>query len=77
MTEATGGRRYYNSQWAQEDVETLYNLLNNNNLHFEAVSAFHVLRLTRVIIFCYYLLEFVLILLFLFGGDIQVFMKTL
>jgi hypothetical protein len=31
MTEATGGRRYYNCQWAQEDVETLYNLLNNNN----------------------------------------------
>jgi hypothetical protein len=31
MTEATGGRRYYNCQWEQEDVETLYNLLNNNN----------------------------------------------
>jgi hypothetical protein len=31
MTEANGGRRYYNCQWAQEDVETLYNLLNNNN----------------------------------------------
>jgi hypothetical protein len=31
MTEATGGRRHYNCQWAQEDVETLYNLLNNNN----------------------------------------------
>ena len=30
MTEATGGRRYYNCQWAQEDVETLYNMLNNN-----------------------------------------------
>ena len=28
MTEATGGRRYYNCQWAQKDVETLYNLLN-------------------------------------------------
>ena len=27
MTEATGGRRYYNCQSAQEDVETLYNLL--------------------------------------------------
>jgi hypothetical protein len=32
MTEATGGRRYYNCQWAQEDVKTFYNLLNNNNL---------------------------------------------
>jgi hypothetical protein len=31
MREATGGRGYYNCQWAQEDVETLYNLLNNNN----------------------------------------------
>jgi hypothetical protein len=31
MTEAAGGRRHYNSQWAQEDVEILYNLLNNNN----------------------------------------------
>jgi hypothetical protein len=31
MTEATGGRKYYNCQWAQEDVKTLYNLLNNNN----------------------------------------------
>jgi hypothetical protein len=30
MTEATGGRRYYNCQWAQEDVETLHNLLNDN-----------------------------------------------
>ena len=29
MTEATGGRRYYNCQWAQDDVETLYNQLNN------------------------------------------------
>jgi hypothetical protein len=28
---ATGGRRCYYCQWAQEDVETLYNLLNNNN----------------------------------------------
>ena len=36
MTEATGGRRYYNCQWAQEDVETLYNLLNNNN-NFESL----------------------------------------
>jgi hypothetical protein len=25
------GGRCYNCQWAQEDVETLYNLLNNNN----------------------------------------------
>ena len=32
MIEATGGRRYYNCQWAQEDVEKLYNLLNNNNI---------------------------------------------
>jgi hypothetical protein len=31
MTEGTGGRRYCNCQWAQEDVETLYSLLNNNN----------------------------------------------
>jgi Zn-finger protein len=31
VTEATGGRIYYNCQWAQEDVETLYSLLNNNN----------------------------------------------
>jgi hypothetical protein len=31
MTEAAGGRRYYNCLWAQEDVEILYNLLNNNN----------------------------------------------
>jgi hypothetical protein len=31
MTEAAGERRYYICQWAQEDVETLYNLLNNNN----------------------------------------------
>jgi hypothetical protein len=31
MTEATGGRRYYSCQWAQENVETLYDLLNNNN----------------------------------------------
>ena len=29
MTEATGGRRYYNCQWAQKDVETFYRLLNN------------------------------------------------
>jgi hypothetical protein len=28
MTEATGGRRYIIVKWAQEDVETLYNLLN-------------------------------------------------
>jgi hypothetical protein len=27
MTEATGGRKYYNCQWAQEDVETSYNLI--------------------------------------------------
>jgi hypothetical protein len=32
MTEATGGRRYYNCQWAQEDEETLYSLINNNNM---------------------------------------------
>ena len=32
MTEATGGRRYCNCQRAQEDVETLYNLPNNNNI---------------------------------------------
>ena len=32
MTEATGGTGYYNCQWAQEDVKTFYNLLNNNNL---------------------------------------------
>ena len=25
---------YYNCQWAQEDVETLYNLLNNKNKNF-------------------------------------------
>jgi hypothetical protein len=31
MTEATGGRRYCNCQWAQEDVETLYNLLNDDD----------------------------------------------
>jgi hypothetical protein len=31
MTKANGGRGYYNCQWAQEDGETLYNLLNNNN----------------------------------------------
>ena len=30
MTEENGGRRCYNCQWAQEDVETFYNLLNNN-----------------------------------------------
>jgi hypothetical protein len=27
MTEANGGRGYYNCQWAQEDVKTLYNLI--------------------------------------------------
>jgi hypothetical protein len=27
MTEATGGRRYYNCQWVQEDVKTLFDLL--------------------------------------------------
>jgi hypothetical protein len=32
MIEATGGRRYYNCQWAQEDAETLYSLLNNNTI---------------------------------------------
>jgi hypothetical protein len=31
MTDANRGRIYYNCQWSQEDVETLYNLLNNNN----------------------------------------------
>ena len=31
MTEATGRKRYYNCQWAQEDVETLHSLLNNNS----------------------------------------------
>jgi hypothetical protein len=38
MTEATGGRRYYNSQWAQEDVETLDNLLNNNILKQKLIN---------------------------------------
>jgi hypothetical protein len=27
MTEANGEKRYYNCQWAQEDVKTSYNLL--------------------------------------------------
>ena len=30
MTEATGGKDTIIVKWAQEDVETLYNLLNNN-----------------------------------------------
>jgi hypothetical protein len=32
MTEGTGGRRYDNCQWAQEDVETFYNLLDDDDL---------------------------------------------
>jgi hypothetical protein len=32
MTEATRGRKYCNCQRAQEDVETLCNLLNNNTI---------------------------------------------
>ena len=39
MIEATGGRRYYNCQCALEDVETLYNLLNNNNVRQWIVSS--------------------------------------
>ena len=48
MTEATGGRRYYNCKWAQEDVETLYYLLdsddddnNNNNNNYLLQLSFH------------------------------------
>ena len=57
MTEATEEEDTIIVKWAQEDVETLYNLLNNNNIHFyklrihKAIYSFQVV--IRDTIFCH------------------------
>ena len=43
---------YYNCKWAQEDVETLYNLLNNNNNKYAGVCKAEICTIQHTFVHC-------------------------